>query len=105
MEGRQLCYWIGIDPSSAWVRCTVKQYGGRTRVGGGQRREDREPSWSSELGCEGVMEVGSEDGLRSTETTATQIDEQQPALGWLRVPPASPQDAKGWAWWSWRARF
>ena len=73
--------------------------------GGGQRREDREPSWSSELGCEGVMEVGSEYGLRSTETTATQIDEQQPALGWLRVPPASPQDAKGWAWWSWRARF
>lgn len=73
MEGRQLCYWIGIDPSSAWVRCTPKQHGGRTGVGV-QKRGDREPSWSLELGCEGAMEVGREDGLGSTETAAMQID-------------------------------
>lgn len=53
MEGRQRCYWIGIDPSSAWVRCTLKEYGGRTRLGV-QRKGDREPGWSRKSGCEGV---------------------------------------------------
>lgn len=108
-ESGQLCYWIGIDPSSAWVECTLKEYGGKTREGG-QGKGDLVPSWGSELGCvAGRHSRISEDVLGWVHgVCCLQMDGQQPFLGWLKVPSSSQGGArpvKEWARWSWRVGF